>query len=108
VAGIIGENKYSYDLWGDAVNTASRMESHGEEDRIHVSEEFAKHLSPTLSQGEGFSFPLGEVSVERSRNGDGVPVSFPLGEGWDGVLIPRGEMEIKGKGKMKTYFLERV
>lgn len=38
VAGIIGSKKFSYDLWGDTVNTASRMESQGEVGRIHVSE----------------------------------------------------------------------
>ncbi len=72
VAGIIGENKYAYDLWGDAVNTASRMESHGEAGKIHASEEFRN------SVGSEF------------------------------IFSERGEMEIKGKGKMKTYFLEQT
>jgi adenylate cyclase len=40
VAGVICERKFAYDLWGDTVNTASRMESHGLPSRIQVSTEF--------------------------------------------------------------------
>ncbi|NBR43898.1 MAG: hypothetical protein EBT85_02280, partial [Synechococcaceae bacterium WB5_2B_268] len=38
VAGIIGKTKFLYDLWGDVVNTASRMESHGTAGRIQISD----------------------------------------------------------------------
>ncbi|MBX7153426.1 MAG: adenylate/guanylate cyclase domain-containing protein [Candidatus Kapaibacterium sp.] len=73
VAAVVGESKFAYDVWGDSVNTASRMESHGEAGKIHCSEEFMKALG-----NSSFHF------------------------------IERGEMDIKGKGTMKTYFLERA
>jgi class 3 adenylate cyclase len=37
VAGVIGSHKFAYDIWGDTVNTASRMESHSLPGRIQVS-----------------------------------------------------------------------
>jgi class 3 adenylate cyclase len=37
VAGVIGKHKFVYDLWGDTVNVASRMESHGVPGTVHIS-----------------------------------------------------------------------
>lgn len=39
VAGVIGTTKFQYDIWGDTVNTASRIESNGEAGRVHISED---------------------------------------------------------------------
>ena len=44
VAGVIGRHRFSYDLWGDTVNTASRMESHGTPGQIQVSQAFRDQL----------------------------------------------------------------
>jgi len=45
VAGVIGKRKFLYDLWGDVVNTASRMESHGIAGRIQVTDATRQRLS---------------------------------------------------------------
>jgi guanylate cyclase len=44
IAGVIGSKKFSYDIWGDAVNTASRMESSGEPGKIQISQRFYEHI----------------------------------------------------------------
>jgi adenylate cyclase len=44
IAGVIGKKKFIYDLWGDAVNTASRMESYGEPGRIQVTQEVYEQM----------------------------------------------------------------
>ena len=46
VAGVIGRRKFSYDLWGDTVNSASRMESHGVPGRVQVTERVARAAQP--------------------------------------------------------------
>ena len=45
VAGVIGRSKFSYDLWGDTVDLAARMESHGSVGRIHVTSHFVDVLT---------------------------------------------------------------
>lgn len=73
IAGIIGEDKYSYDLWGDSVNIASRMENTGEKGKIQVTEYFKQLLE------------------------EQPHITF----------TSRGEIDIKGKGLMKTYFMHQ-
>ncbi|MCB9102036.1 MAG: response regulator [Anaerolineales bacterium] len=59
VAGVIGKKKFSYDLWGDTVNTASRMESHGLAGQIQVTQATYEFLQHT------FLFePRGAISVK--------------------------------------------
>src|SRR5690606_11120110 len=69
VAGVIGTKRFIYDIWGDSVNVASRMESHAEPGTIQVSHDTAERLKRSF------------------------------------VLEKRGEIEVKGKGIMQTFFL---
>ena len=48
VAGVIGRRLFLYDVWGDAVNTASRMESHGVAGRVQVSESTRRRLGESF------------------------------------------------------------
>ena len=69
VGAIVGETKFHYDVWGDAVNVAARMESHGVAGKIQVT------------------------GATRERLGDAFGCT------------PRGDIEVKGKGTMPTWFL---
>ena len=69
MAAVVGHYRFTYDVWSDAVNTASRMESSGVPGRIHVTEETYRRLRA------GYTFEA------------------------------RGQIEVKGKGPMTTYFL---
>ena len=71
VAGVIGEKKFAYDIWGDTVNTASRMESAGVPGTINISREVydrVSHLFETQSRGE-----------QSVKNKDPIPMYFVSG-----------------------------
>ena len=82
VAGVLGKERMQYDVWGDTVNIASRMESTSEPGRIHISSGFALTLH-------------GETAKQRN------------GEQEFCTVVERGEIEIKGKGMMTTHWLQQ-
>ena len=59
IAGVIGIRKFIYDVWGDTVNTASRLESHGSSGRVHVSDTVFQRLK------DRFTFePRGKIELK--------------------------------------------
>ena len=71
VAGVIGQRKFAYDLWGDTVNLASRLESYGEPGRILVSEAVAERLSD--------QYEFGPRQIVDLKGKGPTPVRFLLG-----------------------------
>ena len=65
VAGVIGKKKFVYDLWGDAVNTAGRMESYGLPNKIHVSSVTAELIKDHVQlESRGMREIKGKGSME--------------------------------------------
>ena len=72
VAGVIGTDRYSYDVWGDTVNVASRLESTGSPDEIHVSGETARHLDGAFTLE-----PLGLVELKNREPVEAFLIRVP-------------------------------
>ena len=80
IAGVIGKSKFIYDLWGDTVNLASRMESHGVAGRIHASEaiyEQVKDYFDVEKRGVINVKGKGEMTTYLIGIGDGSIESIP-------------------------------
>ena len=83
VAGIVGEQKIEYDIWGDTVNIASRMESHGEVGKVNISDETYRHVKEFFTchnrgkmevkgKGEMDMYFIESIPESLSENGDGI------------------------------------
>ena len=65
-AGVIGDTRFSYDVWGDAVNMAARMELNGEPGKIHVSESFRALTLDRFEFEDGGTAELKGIGTVRS------------------------------------------
>ena len=72
IAGVVGLHKFSYDIWGNAVNVAARLQAAAEPGRINISENTWHQINTRFN------------------------------------CEPRGSIEVKGKGAVPMYFLNRI
>jgi guanylate cyclase len=83
VAGVIGRKRFLYDLWGDAVNTASRMESHGTSGRIQIT-----RATKELLEDEFECEPRGTILVKGKGE---IETWYLVGRREDSAAEPRPE-----------------
>ena len=67
MAGVIGTTKFAYDLWGESINLASRLESNGEPGRIQTSQAFRQKAPPHLHFEERGDITLKGVGQVRTH-----------------------------------------
>lgn len=66
IAGVVGSHKFAYDIWGDTVNTAARLEQGGQEGKINISEttyQQVKHLFKCTCRGNLAAKHKGEIAM---------------------------------------------
>ncbi|MBD2577536.1 adenylate/guanylate cyclase domain-containing protein [Oscillatoria sp. FACHB-1406] len=100
VAGVIGIKKFSYDLWGDAVNVAARMESLGEPGRIHVAPEAYNRLKAHYCFEERGTIDVkgkGDMTTYWLTSRKANPAFQPLKSSLDIVHPPVRERDLKSK-----------
>eukprot|EP00066_Takifugu_rubripes_P011759 XP_011601025.1 PREDICTED: adenylate cyclase type 6 [Takifugu rubripes] len=88
VAGVIGARKPQYDIWGNTVNVASRMDSTGVPDRIQVGFKRLLMVNDKALEIRRVTTDLYQVLANKGY-----------------ILECRGVVKVKGKGEMTTYFL---
>ena len=99
VTGIVGVRKFQYDILGDTVNTASRMESSGEVGQVNISEA-AYALVKDVKE-------VVDPSAQHATQQHATHPAFsftPRGLACPGL---RAGVQAKGKGEMEMYFVQR-